>query len=143
MFGDDYMAFRQYAAIDSKYRLKIPSQTGVEKGEKLYLLYNCDKTHLVLSKAKTLIEKIERLEEECGETEDTERYKKLSRDKEYYCSLIIQVFTVDQEKRILLGRKNKDLIGNNPRRVFLSGQMNEIGLFNDEEECRKIYEKTI
>ena len=139
MFGDDYMAFRQNATIDSKYRMVVPSQTGVEKDETLYLMYNSDRTHLIISKATYLLKKIEQLQKQCLETSDTKKYMELSKDKEYYSSLIVQVLKVDEQRRVLLGKRTKNLIGPNAKQVFLSGQADEVHIFNDEEEYQRLY----
>lgn len=143
MFGENFMAFRQDAAIDEKYRLMIPKQTGVEKDETLYLSYNPDKSHLIISKCTYLLKKLEKLQKECLETDDIETYQKLSKDKEYYSSLIVQVLKVDQQKRVLLGKRIIDLMGSQSNKIFLSGQMDEVHLFKDEVQYQKLYGHTI
>lgn len=141
MFGDNYMAFRQYASIDPKSRIVLPSQTGAEPGETLYLTCDAYKNHLVISKAVTLLAMIEKLKKACLETNDTEIFNKLSKEKDYYSSLMIQVLKVDNERRVLLCSFVKSNFENDE--VFLSGQADSVHIFKNSNQYQELYGHTI
>lgn len=137
MFGDNYIAFRQTVAIDKKNRMIIPSQTGVEKDETLYLHYNIQRTCLVISKATYILQRLDELKKELSVTKDIEQLKQISEVKDYYSSLILQVLRVDPQKRIRFDKRIKDSFLGNLNQVFLSGQDDAVNIYRDEEECNK------
>lgn len=140
MFGDNYMAFRQYVSID-KSRIVLPVQTGAEEGEMLYLTCDAYKNHLVISKAEILIAKINKLQAECLKSADIETFEKLSKEKEYYSSLIIQSLIVDKQRRVLLSKRVQEIL--HADEVFMSGQLNEVHVFKNENEYQELYGHTI
>ena len=143
MFGDNYMAFRQEVAVDEKYRIFIPSKTGVEKGEILYLTYSSDMTHFIISKAKYILTKIEQLQKACLDTKDIELYQELTKDREYFSGLIIQILKVDSQKRVLLGKEVTNQINPCSNVIYLSGQIDEIHIFKNKEQYQELYGHTI
>ena len=100
MIGDTNIFGEFYCTIDDKNRMIIPSKTGVEYKENIFIVSINGSKYLVSQ--HVFEEYINRIENDLLNAKDELEFRSLFDLKDYLCSMVIKQARADKQHRILV-----------------------------------------
>lgn len=140
MFGEEIIVTNRLLKLDPKRRLRIPSETKVEVGEKIYPMFDIRREYLLLLNEQDLLIAIKKYEDlfkslrEEGKI-DARKYREFLRH--LYATLCFVQEIVDKQNRIIIPQIaiNRMQLSNT---VYAVGKNTHLELYKDEETYQAI-----
>ena len=102
MFGEKILAGQHDYSIDSKNRMYLPTQSGREPGDSVYLCYDTDIECYTIYSEKSISEKLDKYTLKIDSAKNSEELKEYKLMYLEFAKSIIKVCTVDSAGRIAL-----------------------------------------